>query len=253
MCSWACGEKRTFVQCWCEYKMVQLMWKTFWQFLKKLNIELLWKKVKVTQSCLTLCSLMDWSPPGSSVHGILQARILYWSGKPFPSSGDLPDPGTEPSSPTLQADSFLSEPELLKELAILGFPGGASGKEPTCQCRRREGLVPGLVRSPGGANGLPFQYSCLENPMDSRAWQLQSTGSQRVGHDWSDLAHTYLLMPKLFHPWPMGTSGWLLGFLTCSLCNCFALYSEMMLLEGSAPHCERASFPVVSLRAKQYL
>ena len=33
--------KKNPVQCWCEYKMVQLMWKTFWQFLKKLNIELL--------------------------------------------------------------------------------------------------------------------------------------------------------------------------------------------------------------------
>ena len=35
-------------------------------------------KVLVTQSCLTLCDLMDCSPPGSSVHGILQARILEW-------------------------------------------------------------------------------------------------------------------------------------------------------------------------------
>ena len=35
-------------------------------------------KVLVTQLCLTLCDLMDCSPPGSSVHGILQARILEW-------------------------------------------------------------------------------------------------------------------------------------------------------------------------------
>ena len=35
-------------------------------------------KVKVTQSCLTLCDPMDCSPPGSFVHGILQARILDW-------------------------------------------------------------------------------------------------------------------------------------------------------------------------------
>ena len=34
--------------------------------------------VLVTQSCLTLCDPMDCSPPGSSVHGILQARILVW-------------------------------------------------------------------------------------------------------------------------------------------------------------------------------
>ena len=34
----------------------------------------------------------------------------YWSGLPFPSSGDLPNPGTEPRSPTLQADALTSEP-----------------------------------------------------------------------------------------------------------------------------------------------
>ena len=65
-------------------------------------------KVLVTQSFLTLLDPMDCSLPGSSVHGILQARI--WSGLPFPSLGDLPDPGIEPRSPALQADSLLSEP-----------------------------------------------------------------------------------------------------------------------------------------------
>ena len=50
---------------------------------------------------------MDCSPPGSSVHGIFQQE--YWSGLPFPSPGDLPDPGIEPGSPALQADSLRSE------------------------------------------------------------------------------------------------------------------------------------------------
>ena len=36
-------------------------------------------------------------------------RQEYWTGLPFPSAGDLPDPGIEPRSPTLQADAFLSE------------------------------------------------------------------------------------------------------------------------------------------------
>ena len=98
---------------------------------------------------------MHCSPPGSSVYGILQTRILewvaislsnvyfsssslvakscptlatpqtvacqaprsmefsrqeYWSGLPFPSPRDLPDPGIEPRSPALQVDSLLSEP-----------------------------------------------------------------------------------------------------------------------------------------------
>ena len=57
------------------------------------------KKVLAAQSC----DPMDCSSPGSSVHEILQARILEWVAIPF--SRDLPDPGIEPGSPTLQADS----------------------------------------------------------------------------------------------------------------------------------------------------
>ena len=60
----------------------------------------------VAQVCLTFCDSMD--PPGSSVHGI--SRQECWSGLPFPPSGDLPDPGTEPLAPALQADSLPSEP-----------------------------------------------------------------------------------------------------------------------------------------------
>ena len=51
---------------------------------------------------------MDYSPPGFSVHGILQTRILEWVAIPFP--GDLPDPGIELGSPALQADALPSEP-----------------------------------------------------------------------------------------------------------------------------------------------
>ena len=64
-------------------------------------------KVLVTQSCLTLCNPMDYSLPGSSVHGILQAGILEWV--PFPSPGDLPDPGIKPMSPALKEDVLPSE------------------------------------------------------------------------------------------------------------------------------------------------
>ena len=62
----------------------------------------------VTQSCLTLLDPMDYSPPDSSVHGILQTRILGWIA--ISSSRDLPNPGIKLSSPTLQADSLPSEP-----------------------------------------------------------------------------------------------------------------------------------------------
>ena len=62
----------------------------------------------VTQSCPTLCDPTDCSPPGFSVHGILQARILEWVA--MPSSGDLPGPEIESRSPALQVDSLPSEP-----------------------------------------------------------------------------------------------------------------------------------------------
>ena len=63
----------------------------------------------VTQLCLTLCNPMDCSLPGSSVHGIFQARVLEWVA--ISSSGDLPDPVIESGSSALQADSLLSKPQ----------------------------------------------------------------------------------------------------------------------------------------------
>ena len=59
------------------------------------------------QSCLTLCHPVDCSPPGSSVHRILQARILEWVA--MPTSRNLPDPRIKPkfpASPALQVDSL---------------------------------------------------------------------------------------------------------------------------------------------------
>ena len=62
---------------------------------------------KSLQSCPTLCDPMDCRPPSSSLHGILQARILEWVAMPF--SRDLPDPKirpTYPVTPALQAGSL---------------------------------------------------------------------------------------------------------------------------------------------------
>ena len=53
------------------------------------------------------------------------------------------------------------------------------GKEPTYQCRRcrrHMGQIPGLARSPGGENGNPLRYSCLENSMDRGVWQATILG-----------------------------------------------------------------------------
>ena len=56
---------------------------------------------KLIQLCPALCDPRGYSPPGSSVHGILQAT--YWSGLPCPPPGDLPNPGIEPTSVTYTA------------------------------------------------------------------------------------------------------------------------------------------------------
>ena len=58
----------------------------------------------VTKSSLTLCDPVDCSLPGSSVHGVLQARILEWVACSSP--GDLPNTGIKPASPTLQVVSL---------------------------------------------------------------------------------------------------------------------------------------------------
>ena len=66
-------------------------------------------RAKLLQLYPTLCNPMDCSPSASSVHGILQARILEWVA--ISSSGDLPDPGIEPASltsPTLAGGFFTT-------------------------------------------------------------------------------------------------------------------------------------------------
>ena len=65
-------------------------------------------KSEVTQSCLTFCDPMEYSLQAPPSMGF--SRQEYWSGLPFPSPGDLPDPGIEPGSPALQADALPSEP-----------------------------------------------------------------------------------------------------------------------------------------------
>ena len=62
---------------------------------------------------------------------------------------------------------------------MIGFPGGTSGKEPTCQSKRCKdsGSIPGLGRSPGGGNGNLLQYSFLEDSMTEETGMLEATGS----------------------------------------------------------------------------
>ena len=61
----------------------------------------------VAKSCLTLAILWTVACQAPLSMGI--SKQEYWSGLPFPSPGDLPDPGIEPGSPALQADDLPTE------------------------------------------------------------------------------------------------------------------------------------------------
>ena len=100
-------------------------------------------------------------------------RQEYWSWLPFPTPGDLVNPGIECVSPSLPGGFFTTEPPgkpsiyiLYVYKCILGFPGGSVGKESACNVGDLD-LIPGLGRSPGEGNGYPLQYSGLENSMNS--------------------------------------------------------------------------------------
>ena len=75
--------------------------------------------------------------------------------------------------PFLMLDNWASQVEL-----VVKNPPANAGDT------RDAGLIPGLGRSPGGGHGCPLHYSCLENPMDRRAWQATV---HRVAKSWTRL------------------------------------------------------------------
>ena len=73
-----------------------------------------------------------------------------------------------------------------------GFAGGSVVKNPSANAGdiRGAGLIPGLGRYPGEGDGNPFQYSCLENPIDRGVWRATL---HRVSKNWTQL--------KCLSPW----------------------------------------------------
>ena len=93
---------------------------------EQLTLLLFLSSVQSLQSCLTLCNPMDCSFPGSSVYGILQARI--WETLPFP--GDLSDPGIEPmslTSPALAGRFFTAS--IMWDTCVPGYILGIVGSQ----------------------------------------------------------------------------------------------------------------------------
>ena len=131
-------------------------------------------KVLVIQFCPPLCDPMDCSLSGSSVHGILQTRILEWVAIPFYRGSSWPRDWTQLSC--------------------------VAGRLFTVWTTRE-------------GNGNPLQYSCLENPMDSGAWwptvhrvAKESDRSQQITNNHiylsllSSVSSLYLLFLSVRHP-----------------------------------------------------
>ena len=110
---------------------------------------------EVAESCPTLSNPMDCSPPGSSIHGIFQARVLEWGAIAFSSIGA-----------SLVAQVVKNLPGMQKTwVRSLGWEDPLE-KEMATNSSVLASRIPG-TQAPGG---------------------LPSMGSHRVGHDWSDLA-----------------------------------------------------------------
>ena len=118
------------------------------------------------QSCLTLSNPVDCSPPVSL--SMEFSRQKYWSGLPFPTQGDLPDPGIEPTS--LASSALAGRFFTIESLAFLKH------QKPSKLCFYMYSFL-WLSNIPfGEGNGNPLQYSYLENPMDGGAWQATVHG-----------------------------------------------------------------------------
>ena len=119
--------------------------------------------VKVAQLCPTLCNTMDCSPPVSSAHGILQARILDWVAIPFFGRFSCPRDQTWVSC---TADSnYIKIPggqycnKTVTRFKTTYFKLGASLVAQMVTNLLQYSSIPGSGRSPGGGHGNPLQYS----------------------------------------------------------------------------------------------
>ena len=141
-----------------------------------------------------LCNPMYWSPPGSSIHGISQARILEWVAISFSRGSSQPRNWTRVSPHCRQRLYGLSHqgsesPQANNQT----LPWWLSRKE-SAHNSRDPGSVPGLGGSPGEGNGNPLQYSYLENSMDRGIWRVTVHGATK---SWTRLSSYHHTIPGL--------------------------------------------------------
>ena len=112
-------------------------------------------------------------------HMVCQVENIYYSDLSQKSLLTLSNNGL-----SFRIPGDYSRPSHAKTLINGGFPGGTSGKEPSCQCRRHKRLRfdPSSERSHGGGHDNPLQDSCQENPMDRETWQARE---RTVAQSWT--------------------------------------------------------------------
>ena len=135
----------------------------------------LWLKFMPQFPYQLLFSRYVLSNPSMAPLSMWFSRQEYWSVLPFPSPGDLPDPGSQPVSPassTVQADSLplshLVSWRRQWQPTLVLLPGKSTGSlRVGLNCVTSLSLFLSCI---GEGNGNPLQCSCLENPRDGGAW-----------------------------------------------------------------------------------
>ena len=138
---------------------------------------------EVAQSCTTPSDPADCSLPGSSVHGIFQARVLESGAIAFSKAYLVTFiyPQSYLAGVRIATTGYDQQRAGICEPG--GFPGGSDGKESACNAGD-PGSVAGSGRSPGEGNDNPLQYSYLRITMDRGAWQATVHG---VAKSWTRL------------------------------------------------------------------
>ena len=152
---------------------------------------------KSLQSCPTLCDPIDGSPPGSPLHGTLQAWILewvttrdgvlHWAAWHFNNSIYLKALPLRPQIICLiilLIEQENLELSLIPPSALYGIPPWHSGKEPACRSSASLGWEDPLEKEMATHSSI----LAWKIPWTEKPGGLQSMGSQRVRHSWSDLA-----------------------------------------------------------------
>ena len=141
------------------------------------------RKTSYIGSCVHVCRVPQsclFVNPWTTAHGVPLSLGFswqkYWSGIPFPTQGDFPNPGIELASlasPTLAAEFLTISTTGEAHIGLWHHPIPCASHvaqwvknlPANAGDSRDVGSVPGSGRSPGEGDGYPLQYSCLENPM----------------------------------------------------------------------------------------